>query len=90
MDGGQKNLEDEGRAQKQRASTHRYGIIWVILGRSKRAGLQQGFLDLEKFGYSYCLAIFSCKETGVVGSIRKSQASDAFMVQETLKVDDNL
>ena len=39
-DGGQKSLEDEGRAQKCRAGMYLYGIIWVILGKSKRAGLQ--------------------------------------------------
>lgn len=66
------------------------GLCGSFYKEEQESRLQQGFLDLEKFGYSYCLAIFSCKETGVVGSIRKSQASDAFMVQETLKVDDNL
>lgn len=33
-------MEDEGKAQKHRASTHFYVIIWVILGESKKAGLQ--------------------------------------------------
>lgn len=34
-------------------------------------------MDLEKFEYSYCVVILSCKEMGVVGSIRKAPAFDA-------------
>ena len=84
-DGGQKSLEDEGRAQKCRAGMYLYGIIWVILGKSKRAGLQWTW-HLENLEHSCCLVILSCKETEVVWAIRKAQAYDAFVAQEMLEV----